>query len=344
MRSTLIFLLCGLFTACSTVNYIGIDTYNPAEVTFPETITKILMVNHAVPQPADRGYELTLFGRVQDTARVRTDSALFDACRSLGTAIVDAGYFKDVLLYEGTSRTDSLYYEDPKMSPSQVKALCEENGADALISLDRLLFDMKRNVAELPEGYVLGTIDIKIAAVVRTYLPGRDVPLATVYAVDSLFWTEGGIDLNVLDKLLPSPEEAIRTAGHYIGTKASPYFVPHWENESRWYFTGVSSAWKEASAYAASEKWNAAAERWEQLFHKSSGWKAKAKAASNLALAEEMKGDMQKAHEWAERSYVLFQKNSGDNDRYTQLLKLYIEALSQRIQNDQKLNIQIGKQ
>lgn len=344
MRSTLFLVSFGLFTACSTVKYIGIDTYNPAEVTFPDHVTKILMVNNAVPQPSDRGYELTLLGHPQDTGRIHTDSALFDACRALGTAMVDAGYFNDVLLYDTAARTDSLYYEDRKMRPEVVTALCKENGADAVISVDRLLFDQKRQVTELPEGYLIGAINVQISAVFRSYLPGREVPLATVYAADSLFWAESAPNPHVLDKLLPTADEAAREAGQYIGLKASPNFVPHWQNETRWYFTGISSAWKEASAYAAGEKWDLAAGRWQRLYDASSGWKAKAKAASNLALAEEMQGNMPKAHEWATLSYELFRQHGGEKDKYTQLLKLYTDALAERIRNDRKLTIQIGKE
>lgn len=344
MRSTLFLVSLGLFTACSTVNYIGIDTYNPAEVTFPDNVAKVLMVNNAVPQPPDRGYELTLLGHPQDTCRIPADSALFDACRALGMALVDAGYFHDVLLYDTNTRTDSLYYEDRKLPVDVVNALCEENGADAVISVDRLLFDMKRQVTELPEGYLIGAINTQISAVFRSYLPGRAVPLATVYAADSLFWAESAPSLDLLDKLLPTSEEAAREAGQYIGLKASPNFVPHWQNETRWYFTGISSAWKEASAYAAAEKWDMASERWQRLYDASSGWKAKARAASNLALAEEMKGNMSKAHEWASLSYALFRQYGGEKDKYTQLLKLYTEALAERIRNDKKLSIQIGKE
>ena len=50
--------IAGLLSACSTINYVGIETYNPAEVTFPENVAKVLIVNNAVPQPEDAGYTL----------------------------------------------------------------------------------------------------------------------------------------------------------------------------------------------------------------------------------------------------------------------------------------------
>ena len=62
MRSILFIGIAGLLSACSTINYVGIETYNPAEVTFPENVAKVLIVNNAVPQPEDAGYEYTLQG------------------------------------------------------------------------------------------------------------------------------------------------------------------------------------------------------------------------------------------------------------------------------------------
>lgn len=332
----------GLFTACTTVNYVGIETYNPAEITFPEEVAKILIVNNAVPQPADAGYTFTLFGQKQDTCQVKADSALFDACESLGKAIADADYFNDVLLYNGATRTDNQPLEDRKMSKAEVVALCEANGADAIVSIDRLLFDMKKDVWMMSGSYVVGLIDVKTAGVVRCYLPGREVPLATVHVADSITWAESADNQEMLDLFLPDAENALRATGEYIGAKVYTNFVPHWVNESRWYFTGLGAAWKEASAFAAAEKWDQAAERWQSLYDSSGGWKGKARAASNLALCREMEGKMSEAYEWASKSYELFLKNSGEDKKYTQLLKLYVDVLAERLRNDKKLNIQFG--
>ena len=42
MRTTLYLLVACLFSACSTIEYIGIETYNPAEITFPKKVDKVL--------------------------------------------------------------------------------------------------------------------------------------------------------------------------------------------------------------------------------------------------------------------------------------------------------------
>ena len=76
---------------------------------------------------------------------------------------------------------------------------------------------------------------------------------------------------------------------------------------------------------------------------KSNSPKAKAKAASNLALGNEMKTNLDEAYEWANKSYELFKKSEGEDGKNTKLLALYIEVLRNRIRSDKKLNMQFGE-
>ncbi len=333
-----------LLTACSSINYLSIDTFNPAEVTFPSSANKVLIVNHAVPQPADWGYSYTVDGKVKATQGAKADSALVDFCRSLGEAMVAEEFFQDVMLYHEPTRTDQHPEYDLKMSAQQVDSLCEVAGADLLISLDRLLFESDREETDLGGGFTVGNIKVRMAGVIRAYLPGRSAPLATVQIVDSVAWEQSADLAPILNELLPTPEEALRTAGSYLGAKARVNFVPHWQRETRWYFSASGALWKEAAAYAANERWEKAEERWSRLWQSAKGWKSQAQAASNLALCEEMKGDLQKAHEWATTSYELFKQKVGEEDQQTQLLELYVKALTERIRSDQKLDVQIGKE
>lgn len=344
VRSAFYLLIAGFLSACGSINYVGIETYNPAEVTFPESAGRVLIVNNAVSQPADVGYEYSLYGVVQDTCKARADSALFDACRTLGESINKMSFFNDVLLYHMPVREDNNYFTDMKLTASEVASLCDETGADAIISVDRLLFETKKDVVAFAEGYVMGIVNVEIGGVLRSYLPGREKPLATVYVSDSLYWSESAYDITLLNKILPTPEDALRAAGEYIGSKVYANFVPHWDQESRWYYTGIGSQWKEASAYASAEKWEMAAERWHSIYNThSTSWRGRAKAASNLALSYEMKGKLPEAYDWAAKSYKLFNDHN-ESDKNTQLLKIYVETLLNRVRSDKKLNMQFGEE
>lgn len=252
MRTTLYLLMACLFSACNTIEYIGIETYNPAEITFPKNVDKVLIVNNAVPQPDDVGYTYNLYGTVQDTARAHADSALYDACHSLGKSIVDVSFFNDVLLYHDGTRQDTKYLVDEKLTPETVKELCRETGTDAVISLDRLLFRMERMLS-LCRRLCRGRSRYRDYWGRPWLSSRRDNPLATVYVQDSVFWSESADNMELLKLYLPSPDEALRAAGQYIGRKVTPNFVPHWDNESRWFYKGEGARWKEATAYALSD-------------------------------------------------------------------------------------------
>ncbi|MDL2208245.1 DUF6340 family protein [Parabacteroides sp. OttesenSCG-928-O15] len=337
----LLAVLC-LLSACGSITYLDIETYNPATITFPEKVKNILVVNNAVPQAPGVGYELKIFGVEQDSCRAVADSALYYACKSLGDAIVEANYFGDVLLYNTPTRTDDLYLADEKLSPSKVNMLCRETGADAVVSFDRLLFQMKKNVMAYADGYVAGEAKVNAAGVIRVYLPERSSPMTTIMVSDSVTIFEMANDLKQLNEIIPSPDESLSIAGRVIGHNSYPLFVPYWQEEPRWYFKGNGARWKEASAYADTQKWDQAAELWTLLYQNSRG-KARAKAASNMAFYEEMQGRFQKAYDWSVLSYDLFVAHQGKESREVELLGAYKQALAERIAADTKLNIQFGE-
>lgn len=344
MRTHFFLLIACLFTACSTVEYINIETYNPAEVTFPKSVEKVLIVNNAVSQPDNIGFTYTLYGEKQDTLRCDVDSALFKACHSLGKSIVESSFFNDVLLYQEKTRRDNDYLKDEKLTPEKVRELCEQTGTDAIISLDRLLFELEKNVAGLGGGLVAGKVNVKMAGVIRGYLPDRENSLATIYVEDSVFWSEGAENPTILKLYIPSTDEALKVAGEYIGTKVTPYFIPHWQKETRWLFKSEGALWKEATAYVRAEKWEEAAQRWRAIYQKSSSWKERGKAASNLALYYEMNTQLKEAFDWANKSYKLFKENGGEEYNQTNVQQLYVETLGKRIQSNLKLNKQFGQE
>ncbi len=338
MKNIFAILLLVVLSGCNTLNYVGIQTYNPAEVTFPSSVEKVLVVNNAVPQPDDKGHEYSYFGREAKVGKIRTDSALVYFCNALGRSIFDLSYFSDVLLYPDALRQDNNFLDDKKLSPSQVSSLCEDNGADAVISLDRLVFRLNRDVS-LYNGYIEGGEKVYVDGVVRVYVPGRSSALAAVVVSDSVEWREIVFDEGAIDYVIPSPQFAVYLAGEVVGSNLSPCFVPHWMDETRWYFSQAGTLWKEASAFAADEKWDNAVDRWKKIYQTTKSDKAKAKAAANMALAAELDGDLKKSYELIKEAYDLYPDN---DDECKVHLYLYKESILQRLLVNEKLNLQIG--
>ena len=343
MRSILFVALCALCFACGNMRTFQIETYEPADVTYPAEVKKLLMVNNAVPQPDSVGYHYTFRGELQDTCRAEADSALVAFCRSLGMAIVDASYFEDVLLYHDAVRTDKNYLTDKKLTPEQVRTLCDENGTEAVLSLDRLTFSMERSVESIPSmGAEYGVVKVRASGLLRTYVPAKAQPLGTILLADSVIWEEMAANIFQLNELLPQPDDALTIAAAYIGAKMSPHFVPHWSEASRWFYTSPGARWKEASAFAAAGKWKEAEERWQAIAQNTTRKSDLAEVYTNLALACEMQNRFPEAYDWARKAQALFDEEDAEG-KDALLLRAYVQVLGDRINADKKLNIQIGE-
>ncbi|MCC8172828.1 MAG: tetratricopeptide repeat protein [Parabacteroides sp.] len=337
--------IAGVFmAACSSTRTVSIETYSPAEVTFPASVGTIVVVNNSAVQSPVSGHLYKQSGTIKPDT-VPADSAAWDACTALGVALHEPAYFNEVLLFHDTIRLDGMYDRVAKLTPRQVEDICSVSGADAVISLDGLWFNLCRETRDMPGGYVTGEIDVKVEGTVRAYLPGRANPLATVYLNDSVYWGREADNLLMLGLLLPTPEQALREAGKYVVMGAYKNFVPHWSGANRWFYTGSSSRWKEATAFAAREKWEEAAAYWKRFFEQERTATQRAKAAMNMALYYELKGDLLEALAWGKKGVSLFNgEDSGKNKKDSTLARLYVDTLMERIREEKKLNIQFGNE
>jgi len=327
-----------LLASCSSLRYVEIETYNPSEIVFPKKVRKILIVNNAVAQPKVR-YEALRPMNSADTMGVRADSTTFDFCRRLGERMAQSPRFEDVRLYQGALRTDSFFASEQRLTDETVRRLCEEEGVDAVISLDRLLFKMK---GVLRQGNYLPveSVDVEVLGTVRATIPDGKRALGTVLLSDTipvnLEW-----DLAATEKIEELPlEEVLRGVSSYLADKTHLNFVPHWSSDTRWYYTASGSLWKEAAAYAATDHWEEAAAIWQRLYDRTPEGKAQARLAANLALSEELKGDLSKALEWAGRSHELCRKYLGASAEATRNQACYISVLEHRVHSDEALRKQ----
>lgn len=343
-KINIVFLLF-LFVACSPVRYIGIETYNPSGISFPREVREILIVNNAVPQP-EVPYETSLAAKKTDTVTIAADSALWDFCRTLGLGIAEATYFEDVRLLEKGYRKDHYFFSDRQLTTDDVALLCREHQVDAIISLDRLLFQLNETFQHTLEFNVEGWIDVEVSGVLRVYLPDRDTPLTSILIADTLF-PQLRYDGNMLDfsAAFADADELVREAAQIVAERSLINFIPYWSEDARWYYVSSNAKWKEAAAYANSDKWSQAYTVWKQLYDdtKDSAWQSKARLASNMALSCELTGDFSKALYWATDACRLLQDQAAEDDRYVKLQKKYVDVLQYRILSDKRLHLQVGE-
>ena len=341
-QKSLMLVGCSLLIGCSSVRTVSIETYAPAEVTFPSNTFNVVVVNNAALQPDDVGHSMQHMNKKLEAYSMPADSVLLIAFKSLASAIHQQRYFRKTLVFNTPIRQDELYYSDSKLSTNQVDSICNVVGAGAIISIDRMLFNGKRSIVS-HDGFLYGSQRVNVTAIIRAYIPNRANPLATVHVVDSLEWLEASSNKILLDQLLPTANEALRETAAYVSSKVYRNFVPHWVATERSYYCSIESRWKEATAYAEKSKWTEANMYWMQLFNRKKSTLSKARLANNIAFSYEMMNEFEKAEDWLEKSEVFYlQQPEGKwNIEIARAIK-YKDELNQRIKDENKLNMQIN--
>ena len=343
IRNRFIPLLVIAICSCSPYRYLCIETLNSASITFPTEMRRVLIVNNALPQN-DVPFESTLF-HLADSIAISADSAAFDFCSSLGEVLADFEGFDDVRLLDGCFRNrDMSPLLAPNLERNEVEMLCEEHETDVVISLDRLLFSINEYTYKTIGIQMQEDIQVDISGVLRVYVPDREKPLTTILLTDTIT-PEAGFDydnegiLKILFSINPS--NLLRVSARYMATEARKYFIPYWHEDLRWYYKSSIAQWKEATAYAESERWDKALDIWKKLYGRETSWKQRARLCSNIALGLELTGDLEQALQYAKLSHQLMHDRLGADDAFVQKQDTYINVLTSRIIEERRLQLQL---
>ena len=353
---TVFLLVAHLLFSCSSVKSISIDTYNPAAITFPPEVKTVMIVNNSAQQPDGIGHQygqLTIplsklssafTDMISDSVLyVSSDSTAYYFCKSLGKGIVESPVFYDVRLCEDTLRRDSVFYSSRPFKADDVAALCDDYGVDAIISLDRLIFQTAFYEMGVKDFYDESYIKTSVSGELRAFWPGQSEVYTFPFS-DSLKWSSdenSSFDYPFVKLTADDIRLTMLYLSELMGYNMHVNFIPFWINDKRWYYNSISSEWRRGTVFAAAEKWPEAASVWEPLLAKTSKWERRAQLSSNLALCNEMTGDFEKAASYAEKSYHLYKEHAGEDSANTKLQSQYMEVLKKRIETDKTLSKQL---
>lgn len=333
-----------VLSGCVGMKTMTIQTHEPAQVTLPKDVKKILIVDNAVSQPYDVGHSKKSLGRSQpENTTVTTDSLSIIFTEALTQFLEEEEFYDVVMLHDKPLRTDQEYWKEEPIAPSKMQELKKQTGADAIVSLDKLLVtsDWKDNFVQ--EGYPYATLSGKIALTMRVYMPTLEGKIPTVHFTDSLYWE--GFDISdgraYAEFVIPHAEIALKDLTIYAADKMTYVLTPHWMDQERWYYTLSSSMAREAQSFAEQAKWSEAVSKWESFYNSSKKKIDKAKAASNIALGYEMLDDMQTAHEWITRAQELFNESTTTESLERRRVSVYKSEIERRLDVSNKLNMQI---
>lgn len=329
MKHCLFILLaaCLGLTSCSTLDMLAVDTLMPADVSFAPDVKRMAVLDNTLPAPSD--HTLTVGNIIAADSRV--------LCDALASHIADADYFDTVIICDSLLRSD-VADASVLLSPEEVQSLARDLGVDMLFVVNAAAVSTTREMV-----YSVYDDEERVPAVrgammldAHIYLPGRDRPFQHFTDRDTLYWEADGL----------TKQQLVDDASRRMAMLPVRHVVPLWDTVERYYYRGGTVNMRDGAVAMAEGDWDLAARCWQREYDSRKG-RQKMRAAFNLALYHEMKGDIAGALKQLKDVQDAFAGKyaSSGKDVPTEwhLLKVYEAELQQKDMIRQKLDLQMAR-
>ena len=222
-----------------------------------------------------------------------------------------------------------------------VNTICRLNQVDVLIVLEDVRALTKHKVIE--EDVFWAINEIQYQGIWRIYDPLYKKFYDERVIVDSLFMeiSDSNFD-RLVDKKLPSREQMMNDAAYELGKGYVELILPKWVDVSRDYFVSGDKRLSTALYFMDKNDFDTAINMWESLT-KEKDMKLAGRAAYNLAVVHEMKGDLKNARGWIRKAIYFFKKMKNRPDEYKEI-EYYALVLNSRWVNGKKIKRFFGEE
>jgi len=340
-KYTFSLILLLLVISCKSYEEMHYDVLRPAVYSVPPEIKSIVIVDNSFPFSADDAHIAYVVGD-----EVRLDTVQVDTF----TAVVISNLRKELefrqffdTIYTDTVRYNTIDGGSPfkVLKPSKVNSICSKFDVDAVLSLEGAQYGSGINVVDMGEEY-FATMDVHGLLFWRLYDRYVDTPIYKTSQNDTIFWSGVGANINNCVSSFPGLKEATIELGEYLGASFTDKIVPYWEPVIRRVYTSGNPHFVSAAEWLNKDNRYEAEKLWGYIYEKGSD-KDKCRAANNIAISFEARGELQKAMEWAYKSYQACEMSGalikGEDKRTAKLL--YTD-LVRRYRDEKKLSKQVG--
>ena len=320
MKTKITVLLLGLclFSACTTLQTISFERLQAADVSYPDQVRTVGVINYA---PQDKQERDSILGLWNGDGKVTVES--------LAREIAATDYFNQVVVCDSALRPVGMGNEEI-LPMSQADSLIQALGVDMLFAVEQVRIELKEGSLFHTELMMdVPAVDGVITPLVRAYVSGRSAPLFSISKTDTICW-------------VVSPEltfgQIMQEASDFAATLPVSYLLPHWKEMNRYYFDGGNMEMRDAGVYIREQNWEGAAALWQKL-HDGRKGKVKMRAAYNLALNYELQGDYERAKEYLDTALSLASEGSWEH----QLIEYYRLQLDEQARENRMLQIQMKR-
>jgi len=334
-----------LLASCSATNQLTMSAVEPAPVHIASDVQHIGIINRSLPAEGNHGIDtidkiLSAEGKNLDKHGAEASLA------SVKSELERLQRFDKVAILEDIPEVKKgLGVLPAALTWDQVDKICEEHDVDVLFSLAYYDTNTKASV-QATEMEIPNPVGIKakvpaVALTLRTQIQNgwRIYDPATKEILDEYSFNNNlvnsgqGINpIKAVKTILNRKEAVVETSSH-IGDYYARRITPQSRRVTRDYFVKGTDKFEVAMRRAQSGKWDSAAELWQEEVSNPDG-KIAGRACYNMAIINEINGDLDKALEWAQRSY---------SDYDTKEALRYVNILKYRMSQKRELNRQLAK-
>ena len=319
------------FTSCSTISVINYDYLEAAQVSFPESVRKVGVINNMPLIVGDEQAMSRTAGMLEGDGKVIAEV--------LAEEVAASNYFDEVVICDSAlcDLTISLKnhqalrkdWRGNVLPLNRINEWTGKLGVDMLLSVERVSIELKES-ADMSNLLGPPVLDGIISVVMRTYAPNRDTSLMTITRRDTIFWEPG-------PKLTFT--QIVRESSEYAAIMLASYILPSWKEASRYYFDGGMVEMRDAGVYVREDNWEEAYPLWKSVYDKKKKGTQKLRAAFNLALYHEMKAEFEQAEDYLNEALQLAVSESVEQA----MIVLYHDQLKKSAEKYRSLSLQMQR-
>ena len=322
--------IASLFISCSATNRLTMGVVEPAPVYIPNDVKNVGIIDRSLPSkgndPIDKIDKiLSAEGLQLDRKGAQAEISAFS------DALVRSGKFDEVKILDTPDEVKKGLGVLPAALPWDVVAsICDANGIDILFSL--AFYDTDTQVS-----YNMTTMEIPNPVGVKVTVPAHGITLNTLikngwriydirsrtildeYIFNDPILSQGkGINPAKALEAIKNRDETVIQSSRNMGSSYSQRLLPYSTRVTRDYFVKGTDNFKIGKRKAQTGDWDGAAQLWEKELTNPSP-KIAGRACYNMAIINEINGDLSTAINWASQSYVDYKNKEALH--YLNLLK-----------------------
>lgn len=329
-------LIISSLCSCSSTNLVHISVLEPAAVTLPKDVKSAAILNRSLAGKENKGLDVmdkvfTLEGANLDKEGGKA------SIEGLSNELMRNNRFVEIkpVLNSGLGTTGTGQFSSP-LSWDVVTKICKDNNVDILFALE--IFDtdskvsyaanqvsLKTPVGSIPAVEHQATMQTIVKTSWRIYDPVTKLIIDEYPISTSLNFYGKGINPVIAAAAIIDRKEAVKQVGTRVGQIYALRVIPTWFRVTRDYYVKGTENFDMARRKANTGNWDEAGALWQKETNNPSP-KVAGRACYNMAIINEINGDLDKAIQWAQKSYENY--NNKLALRYVNILK------DRRVSND----------